>query len=113
LDRLGSGDGPGNLGAWAIGGDHARKAGVGVDATGAVGDWNEPARAIDERGHFAGGGVKVRRCAAGVFDCVGEAAGFGLLKGELAVSWAMVFAGGEDLHGVGTVPLRQRQRGGR
>jgi len=47
LDRMGSGDGSGNLGAWAMGGDHAGKAGVGVGVASAVGDGDKPARAGD------------------------------------------------------------------
>ena len=78
-----------NLSAGATHGDHAGKAGVGVGVAGAVGGGDKPARAGDERGHLAGGGVEVGARAGGGLDGVGQAAGLGLLNGELAVSWSV------------------------
>ena len=92
-------DGFDNLSAGAMVGDVMGKAGVGVGVAVAVGDGDKPARAGDERGHFAGGGVEVNRGAGGGFDRVGQAPGLGLLKGERAVAGGGVFAGGEDIHG--------------
>lgn len=84
LNRLCAGDGFDNLsgasGTCHISSDEAGKAGVGVGVAGAVGDWNKPAGAGNKRGHFAGGGVEVRRWAGDGFDGVGKAAGLGLLK---------------------------------
>ena len=82
-----------------VAGDVMGKAGVGVGVAVAVGDGDKPARAGDERGHFAGGGVEVNRGAGGGFDRVGQAPGLGLLKGERAVAGRLVFAGGKDIHG--------------
>jgi hypothetical protein len=42
-----------------VAGDVMGQSGVGVGVAGAVGDGDKPARAGDERGHFAGGGVEV------------------------------------------------------
>ena len=105
LNGLGAVDGFDNLSARAMHGDHAGKAGVGVGVAVAVRDWDKPAKAGDERGHLAGGGVEVGARAGSGFDGVGQAAGLGLLKGELAVSWGGVFAGGQYVHGVRWVSL--------
>jgi len=62
------------------------QAGCCVGVAGAVGDGNKPAWAGNKRGHFAGGGVEVRRWAGGCFNGVGKAAGLYLRKGKLAVA---------------------------
>ena len=87
------------VGGGDVVGDVMGQAGVGVSVAVAVGDGHQPARAGDERGHFAGGGVEVNRGAGGGFDRVGQAPGLGLLKGERAIARGGVFSGGEDIHG--------------
>ena len=91
---------PGDLGAGGVAGYCVGQFGVGVRIAGAVGDWDQPTRASDERGHLSACGVVVGPICAGVFDGVGQPASLGLLKGELAVSWGGVLAGGKDVHGV-------------
>ena len=113
LNGLGAVDGFDDLSARAVHGNHAGQPGVGVGVAGAVGYRHQPARAGDERGHFAGGGVEVRARAGGGFDGVGQAADLGLLTGKLAVSLAGVFSGGKYVHGVWPAPLRQSGEGGR
>src|ERR1035438_9821088 len=55
LHALRAVDGFDNLSAGAVVGDVMGKAGVGVGVAVAVGNGDKPARAGDERGHFAGG----------------------------------------------------------
>ena len=72
LNRLRAADGFDNLSGGATVGNHRGKAGVGVGVAGAVRDGDKPARAGDERGHVAGGGVEVHGWAGGglyAFSC--------------------------------------------
>jgi len=67
LNRLCATNGFDNLSAGTITGDETGKPGVGVGVACAVGDRNKPAGAGNKRGHFAGGGVEVRRWAGDGF----------------------------------------------
>ncbi len=76
-DRAGAADRFGDLHASSVPGDVGCQYSIGAGAAGAVGDGDEPAWRLDERGHFASGDVEVAGGAARLFDGVGEAAGFG------------------------------------
>jgi len=80
LNRLCATNGFDNLSAGTITGDETGKPGVGVGVACAVRDGNKPAGAGNKRGHFAGGGVEVRRWAGGCFNGIGKAAGLCLCK---------------------------------
>ena len=105
LNRLDATNGFDNLSSGTITGDETGKPGVGVGVAGAVRDGNKPAGAGNKRGHFAGGGVEVRRWAGGCFNGIGKAAGLGLRKGKLAVALTRIFAGGKYIHGKRAAPL--------
>ena len=68
-------DGGYDLGGGAVSGDGVGQLGVGIGVAGAVGDWDQPTRASDERGHLSACGVVVGPICAGVFDGVGQPAG--------------------------------------
>ncbi len=111
FNGLGAAEGVGELRPGAEAGDMGGQDGVGAGAAVAGRDRDKPARGLDEGGHFGGGGREVAGGAAGIFEGVGEAAGFGFGRGERAVAGRFVFAGGEDVHGAMPAPLRQRRRG--
>ena len=104
-------DGFDNLSAGAMVGDVMGKAGVGVGVAGAVGDGDKPARAGDERGHFAGGGVEVNRGAGRGFDPVAADAGFGaFVKTNAEIAPNRIFMYEQNPGGGRNVPIPALQR---
>ena len=85
------------------GGDHLRpcdmagnggaQAGVRDKAAMGIWDWNEPTRALNQRGHCEGGFFDVGATASGVFEGVGESADFRLLVAQAAIAAIRVGGG--------------------